>query len=553
MRPRNPTGARPGLWPREMPRHTGSEAEQKVYRSLKASLPKGWYTWHSLRLRSREAGEFSEADFVIADPNRPGVLIMEVKGGRIEQRDGRWYQNSSPLKSSPLDQTFSFRKILLGRFKEEHARAPTIGVAACYPDTVFDQQPAQDDLKGLIIGRQDLPYLTEILSDVMKRSVPDPWPVKGPWIRLIHTLWGETWVPKPSLTAKMQIETDDRIRLDKEQLQRLDEIEENDRMLIRGAAGTGKTLLAIEAALRQAEQGKKVLLLCFTNALGEWLSKTIAHPQVTAVAIRAFAARLLGDSASVTSGTRPSDYWNTVSLRAAVDGLPPKKCRWDAVVVDEGQDFSDEDWDLVEECVRKTGRLWVFADEGQAFWSDRNIPEHIEKKSFRVRLKKPYRCPPAIQNLTDSYAGRCMPDIGLLQKAVRQGIVSVVTSSENKVAKQVGKEINRLLNEGLKAHDIAVVSVRGMGEKENIVYKEELGGHRTVLATHDDAASEVICDTFLRFKGLERPAVIVTDLRLVSNLYEKRMHIAISRALNLLRIVGVEGEILKDPILEKIV
>jgi len=51
------------------------------------------------------------------------------------------------------------------------------------------------------------------------------------------------------------------------------------------------------------------------------------------------------------------------------------------------------------------------------------------------------------------------------------------------------------------------------------------------------------------FKGLERPAVIVTDLRLVSNLYERRMHIAVSRALSLLRIVGVEKEIGKDSVL----
>jgi hypothetical protein len=66
------------------------------------------------------------------------------------------------------------------------------------------------------------------------------------------------------------------------------------------------------------------------------------------------------------------------------------------------------------------------------------------------------------------------------------------------------------------------------------------------LATDREAEENIICDTFLRFKGLERPAVIVTDLRLVSNLYEKRMHIAVSRALSLLRIVGLESEIQKD-------
>ena len=89
----SPSLTRPGLWPREILRHTESVAEQKVYEALKTALPGGWYAWHSLRLRTRGRGEFSEADFIIADPNRPGILILEVKGGQIEQRDGQWYQN----------------------------------------------------------------------------------------------------------------------------------------------------------------------------------------------------------------------------------------------------------------------------------------------------------------------------------------------------------------------------------------------------------------------------------------------------------------------------
>jgi hypothetical protein len=58
----------PGLWPREMPRFTESEAEKKVYKAIQSSLPEGWYAWHSLRLRTRKEGQFTEADFVIADP-----------------------------------------------------------------------------------------------------------------------------------------------------------------------------------------------------------------------------------------------------------------------------------------------------------------------------------------------------------------------------------------------------------------------------------------------------------------------------------------------------
>ena len=94
--------------------------------------------------------------------------------------------------------------------------------------------------------------------------------------------------------------------------------------------------------------------------------------------------------------------------------------------------------------------------------------------------------------------------------------------------------------------EIAVISVRGRGAKENICHIGELGGNKVVPATDYEADSRIICDTFLRFKGLERPAVIVTDLRLVSDSYETRMHIAVSRPTSLLRIVGVEKEMRKD-------
>ena len=77
------TQPNPGLWPHEVPRQTKSEAEKKVYEALNIGLPKGWYAWHSLKLRNNKKGVFSEADFIIADPKRLSILILEVKGGRV--------------------------------------------------------------------------------------------------------------------------------------------------------------------------------------------------------------------------------------------------------------------------------------------------------------------------------------------------------------------------------------------------------------------------------------------------------------------------------------
>src|ERR1700730_8953412 len=103
----------PGIHPRERPRTTESQAEVHLYESLKSGLPVGWYAWHSLRLMEGN-GIFGEGDFVVADPNR-GLLALEVKGGNIEQRDGRWFQNGAPMASDPRAQGSEFVRKLISR------------------------------------------------------------------------------------------------------------------------------------------------------------------------------------------------------------------------------------------------------------------------------------------------------------------------------------------------------------------------------------------------------------------------------------------------------
>ena len=537
------------LWPKVSPRLTGSEAEKRFYEALRSGLPERWWAWHSLRLRSTSSGRFDEADFIIADPGRPGILIIEVKGGLIEIRDGQWYQNGRPMDSRPLDEAVSFRTILAERIKDLNLNPPTIGCAVCFPATISDHRLQGEGLQGILIGCNDLPHLRVILPDIMNRAVPDPWSPSQGWIDALHRLWGETWVPGLCLGSKVHIDEERRLPLDLEQIAVLESLEENDRLLIRGSAGTGKTLLAREAALREAEEGKRVLFLCYTDALALNLKRSLAYPNLTVNAVRTFASALLGEKAPDKSPGIPSEYWESVSIRAALDGLPPRDERWDTVIVDEGQDLSTDDWELVRECLVPQGRLWVFADETQAFWKDRGVPEDIIEKFMKFTLKRPYRCHPAIQHLSDCYGGPCDKDPQTLRAGIKDGTINIVTSSEGRLLKQIGKEINRFLSGGLAPSQIAVLSLRGRGSDESIVHHREIGDHRVVPATDPDAEDNIVCDTFLRFKGLERPAVIVTDFRLVPNLYEKRMHIAVSRAQSFLRIVGVKEEIEEDPIL----
>lgn len=539
----------PGLWPRDKPRHTESYAEPKVFNALKAKLPKNWYAWHSLNVHREDTGEHGETDFVIAVPSRPAILLMEVKGGDIEQCDGRWFQNNRPI--SPLAQAHTFREKLLTRLKEKGlvwAERPQIGLCFCFPDTAFSNQPTQNGMSGTTIGKESLHKLDEVLRKIVERTVPEPEDVKSrEWIQVLHEIWGESWVPELDLCCRIKYDESERIKLDRKQLEIIGNIDEtNERFLIRGSAGTGKTLIARELALKVANLGYSVLLLCFTDALGMCFKESIVHPNFKSSSIRQFALEQLIESGKTITEKSSPEFWENISFEAAMDALPPEKDLWDFIIVDEGQDFSENDWILVEECSRKSNKIWVFADDDQAFWTDRSIPEIKQQKWFRYNLKKPYRCPPSIQNLCDCYAGYCELDFSIVKKAIDENVICVIPSSEQKLLSNIENEIEKLIESGLKTNEIVIISVRGRNDPKNIMHKEKIGTKRIVPATDTDANSQIICDTFLRFKGLQRPAVIVTDLRLVSSLYEKRMHMAISRAQSLLRIVGRESEIRSD-------
>ena len=72
-------------------------------------------------------------------------------------------------------------------------------------------------------------------------------------------------------------------------------LQENLRVLVRGGAGTGKTLLALEEAARAARSGARVLFLCFNRLLADSLV-TAAPAGVTVSTLHSLMASLIRDA-----------------------------------------------------------------------------------------------------------------------------------------------------------------------------------------------------------------------------------------------------------------
>ncbi len=307
-------------------------------------------------------------------------------------------------------------------------------------------------------------------------------------------------------------------------------------------------------------KARKVLLLTFTDALGNELAEDLKESNVVVSPIGRFALERLRQFGFEDKEVYESGFWEKVTKKAAKSKNIWKRCQWDTVIVDEGQDFGKAEWRIVSKCARKNTRLWVLRDPAQAFWDDREIPEYVEKRCVRYSLDRTYRCPPGVQELvgvcgksggggSNDAGGIGSTGLEAAHQAVKAGMIKVIDAEPGDVHAEVGKEIDSLLGEGFTPGEIAVISLRGLMLEENIVHLGKLGGHKMVKATHEQAAHNIVCDTFLRFKGLERPAVIVTDLRYVDDSYATRMNIAVSRTMGVLRIVGAKEEIEKDAIL----
>lgn len=125
----------------------------------------------------------------------------------------------------------------------------------------------------------------------------------------------------------------------------------------------------------------------------------------------------------------------------------------------------------------------------------------------------------------------------------------VRVSGEHMLERSVEMEVHRAFAERAERADVAVLSLGGQS-RTALCGGATLGSTRVVRA--DDATTDdnVIADTFLRFKGLERPHVVITELGQGATRYAVRMHIALTRATVSCVVVATGAEIDADPRLQ---
>lgn len=362
---------------------TESAAERRLYEGFLEQLDDPYVVYHSvdwvmaprpgLPLEQPEQGE---ADFVIAHPE-DGVLALEAKGGTVRYDPGarRWTQSghsgAHQLEKDPFEQAEGEIRSLVriielqggyGRWK------PSFGHGVALPDGTYDRAAHEGAPAEIVIDRDDMDRLAERVREVMAF-----WKRPGPTFgtegmdALAFALGYRVEVRTP-----LRIDFDDEdkkiVELTDEQAWILSFVLHRRRAAVTGPAGCGKTLLAIDVATHLAEGGSRTLLTCVSERLAEYLRAcTEGIGGLTVSTFQQLCTEMANEAGLTTPRVDPAD--GDVLDRTLPDGLAAAARslgpRFDAVVVDEAEDFREAWWPalLAMHEDPDEGTLYLFADD----------------------------------------------------------------------------------------------------------------------------------------------------------------------------------------------
>ena len=554
-----------------------SASERRVFGLLENDpATTDWTVLHSLGIARRSTGPYGEIDFVTIIPGQ-GVICLEVKGGRLSCEEGVWrtmdrYGNIAVLKKSPFlqarDSMFALRNSIARHFGEAapETRCP-IGCAVVFPDVPcppvtpeFERSDAidSDDLRGPI-SKSIMRVVRRRLRQFQSRN-DEPLPT-GSEARSIRNFLRpdfELILAKGVSVGRIEEKL---LRLTQEQYARLDELEANPRCLFEGAAGTGKTLLALEYARRASGNGSTVALLCFNRLLGAWLQEQTKNSGIVAGTWHGIVRRLIMKSGSAKEfqederkahqdGDTKALFTETFPFYAEL-ALEELGASFDIIVMDEAQDLCRQHvldvLNLAMPGGLAGGRWAIFGDfTRQALYGGATDPVATLSRHcdhfVRARLTLNCRNTRRIAEETTLLAGFDRPPFRLGEE-IGLPVEHRYWKNPADLVDSLTTVVERLVKEQMPINDITILSPRRL-ENSGLAGVERIS--RFPLMDVSRGAANVQhslkFSTIHSFKGLESPVVIIVDIdELDSEEHRSLLYVAMSRARSFLILMVSEA------------
>ena len=527
------------MYPQPMRPDTRSHAERKLYAAFQSQLPDDFVVFHSVcwQVRDTTSGvRDGEADFVVAHPDF-GILLVEVKGGRIryEGQTGLWFSNENTIKD-PFEQGRQGKYSLLEKLKELpywRDRWVTMGNAVAFPDVIVKGDLRLDAPRELVLDGSDMADLAAWVNQALRylqSRRPDDHPLGTRGIEELISNLSPSWDLRPLLSAEIAEEGRELARLTEEQFIMLDFLGRHRRAAISGCAGSGKTTLAVEKGRRLAEQGFHVLLTCFNVNLAEFLGSDETLPRRLEVAnFHKLAQGLVRKAGLAHSGLRGDHYFDHVLPELMMEAIERLGAQYDAIIVDEGQDFHDNWW-VPLQCLLHDpdqGIFYVFFDDNQNLYrTAQTIPLEFAPLSLTRNCRNTQRIHQVVMQFYQS------DQTPLAQGPLGRPVEVRTYTSVLGLRRALRQVLHRLVVEGnVPSEDIVVLTPRG--QERSHLWRMGMVGNFRLTDQWSAGSGEIFCSTVHSFKGLESPVVILAEIEPYgAQDLESILYVGCSRACN---------------------
>jgi len=486
-----------------------------------------------------------EGDFIILGPIG-GVLVLEVKGGDLRKLSsvGRW---EGPADDHPVRQLLAEWSAVIDTLRESanEGDVPFVAKALCLPDLDIDPKVAfyKEIDRSLIVDRDDLASFETTWRRLFKGR--DRTISKGERKAFLDSFAKEI---SPKAIRDFISETDRIIlRQTTAEYHLLDMLRGNRQLVVEGGPGSGKTWLALEQAVRFANDGLRVLFLCYNVALAEQLSVLASKRKMQKgeVIVRSWEtlSRELLDAAGVGWDNPVSPAEREVYFGDVVPGLMRDivndqllEPRFDALVVDEAQDhdtcwpgseFDDTNsgwWEIYWKLLREKSdaRMAIFYDRAQR-------PLFRQRDRFdATRLFKRLSQPVQVSlQFTLRYS---LPIFRFLKTLQSEGTSSLVENlryrttlpegpdvelyevQPARTATKVEEVVTSWVSNGFcRLDEILVLSPHGTKAKTSLAEHSKIG-EWPVVGIDERKPGDLALLSINKAKGLDSLAVIMTDV-----------------------------------------
>lgn len=535
-----------------------SSAERRLFTRFKEELPDGFTVLHSLGVARHRYKLYSEADFVLICAQ--AVIVFEVKGGRIKRKDGCWfftdrYGQLHKRRESPMQQAGSVTAALRNSVGEHFGwTSPQVrtafGSVSFFPDIEFSEPSPEWDLRRVYDIDTWRRPVNEFVTDAIQYSCDEaarltnhkPSVLTAEQVASLVQFMRGDFEKLPSLSVTLDGLDQQMIRLAERQCAILDALARNRRMVIEGSAGTGKTLLAMEVARRNAAQGRRVLFVCFNRLLADHLDVYAGRNRLsTGISIDTLHGHCLSviRAAEISIARDISErelYQDHIPLQipAALGQLKDFK-PWDILVVDEGQDLAAhapfvDALNLLFEGGFAKGRWIWFEDPRQ------RILRQQGRDAFDLASYEPsyFALTRNCRNTNEVATFTCVCTmIPLPELSGIQGpqVHTTVCEGATELA-ELQTLVSEILQQGARPEHIVLLTA-GSEQDASFIRAGQVAGRNVVRYDSRRPAQpdSIRYSSVFRFKGLESKIIILTDMHdLRSEAGRMAAYVGMSRA-----------------------